>query len=280
MKKRSKELMELFDKKKRENLNRSEDDLEDDILQESIIKNKDSNSKYFEKKLYEFEEYKFMILNFSSGKKNNSNSSGSSYKKSSLNIYSTKRKTNCVNSNLIKFMKSSNKTISNDFSQINNPSDQKYNLDCENSNKNHDQIIKTPEKLKEDSSKNLFNKKLSQNCSTNFTFINTDQNKVNLLLIKTSSNLKKENLCYVCQINNEINIEEDDLLKKFQINDNYKCLCGKNVSNMKVNEDKSEIKCRPLDCTPNQLNFFNTNSYSKENKYKSRYKDSDIKKAE
>ena len=74
---------------------------------------------------------------------------------------------------------------------------------------------------------------------------------------------------------------EDDILTKFQINDSYKCQCGRNLSNKKaLNEEKSEIKCRQIDCTPNQLNFFNTNSYSKENKYKTSYKDSDVKKAE
>jgi hypothetical protein len=52
---------------------------------------------------------------------------------------------------------------------------QEYNPE---SLKKEEHIIKTPQKLKEDPHGNKLNKKLSNNCSTNFSFINTEQQYV------------------------------------------------------------------------------------------------------
>ena len=82
IKKRSKELVELFEKTKLENKGKSDKEIEIEILEACLEKNRLMNKVYFEKKLSEFEEYKYLIMNSSSAKKNKSYSSGSSYKKS------------------------------------------------------------------------------------------------------------------------------------------------------------------------------------------------------
>ena len=101
MKKRSKELMELFEKKKIENKGKCEKEIENELLSMSIDKNKEMNKHYFEKKIIEFAEYKFMILNYSSEKKNRSSSSGSSLKKISFEGFSSKKKNNTL---IVKFI--------------------------------------------------------------------------------------------------------------------------------------------------------------------------------
>jgi hypothetical protein len=166
MKKRSKELMEVYEKTKLENKGKSEKEIETDILEACIEKNHAMNKEYFEKKLSEFEEYKYLIMNSSSAKKNKSSSSGSSYKKSYSRYQSSYKKKviACVTQTPLQKESIEVKYVNPKL------------LEFETSKKEQ-HLIKTPEKIKEDTKMKL-NKKLSLNCSTNFTFINTELNKV------------------------------------------------------------------------------------------------------
>jgi len=166
MKKRSKELMEIYEKTKYENKGKSEKEIETEILEACIEKNKAMNKAYFEKKLSEFEEYKFLIMNSSSAKKNKSSSSGSSYKKSYSRYPSSYKK-----KVILSLTQSPLQKESIEVKYVNPKL-----LEFETCKKEH-HLIKTPEKIKEDTKMKL-NKKLSLNCSTNFTFINTELNKV------------------------------------------------------------------------------------------------------